>query len=129
MRLLLNTASADCQLLLVDQQGVSNDFGWPAGRDLARDLLPHIESALQTKNCSFSDLTGLAAFRGPGSFTGLRIGCTVLNTLANELNLAIVGVEGDGWQRRAIERLQLGENDQIVMPHYDRPANITQPKK
>lgn len=129
MKLLLNTASADCQLYLIDDQGVSHDFGWPAGRQLAHDLLGRIEAALGDRGGKFSDLTGLAIFRGPGSFTGLRIGCTVVNTLAHELSLPIVGVTGDDWQDQAIERLAAGDSDQIVMPHYDRPANVTQPKK
>lgn len=129
MKLLLNTANPDCQLLLVDDAGSAHDFSWPAGRQLARDLLAHIESALVSQNAKFSDLSGIGVFKGPGSFTGLRIGCTVANTIAHDLAIQIVAATGDDWQDQSIKRLENGDDDQVVMPLYDRPANVTKPKR
>ena len=66
---------------------------------------------------------------GPGSFTGLRIGLTVLNTIASSQAIPIVGATGDDWQDVAVAGIDSGQNDEIVMPFYGSEANITAPRK
>ena len=51
------------------------------------------------------------------------------NTLADSLSVPIVGVGGDDWQELALEKLQAGENEKIVMPEYGAAAHITTPRK
>ena len=77
---------------------------------------------------ALKQITAIAIFKGPGSFTGLRIGLTVANALADQLNIPILGVTGKAWRTTAKTRLKKGENDQIVLPLYGKPANITSPK-
>ena len=72
-------------------------------------------------------IKGLAVFTGPGSFTGLRIGITTMNTIAYALDIPIVGTTGDDWLADGLARLRAGENDRIVTPHYGKPPNITKP--
>lgn len=128
MILLLDTSTPTCHITFTDGDWtVTND--WEAGRELAKGLLSHLEMHLRKHDKTWDDLTGLVAFKGPGSFTGLRIGITVLNSLAYARNLPIVGETGDEWQTHGLQRLQLGENDEIVLPEYGGEANITQPRK
>lgn len=128
MWLLLDTSTPVCRLSLVTN-AQQTDYSWQADRDLARDLLAYIEARLKEHDCNFSDLTGLAAYKGPGSFTGLRIGLTVLNTLADSLNIPIVSATGDAWQSDCQQALAAGQNQKIVLPEYGGHANITRPKK
>jgi tRNA threonylcarbamoyladenosine biosynthesis protein TsaB len=128
MYILLNTADYQCKLI-IDQDGDRRESVWDAGRELAKDLLGYIQKRLSENNATLKDLRGIGVMQGPGSFTGLRIGMAVSNTLADSLNIPIVGVVGDNWADQATERLKNGENDKIVMPFYDRPVNITQPRK
>jgi tRNA threonylcarbamoyladenosine biosynthesis protein TsaB len=115
-------------LTLVDNDTQHHDE-WQADRTLARDLLGYLRDQLQIAGKTFNDVTGIGVFQGPGSFTGLRIGLTVLNTMASAQHIPIVGVSGDDWQRDALARLQSGENDEIVLPIYGGEANITKPRK
>ena len=106
------------------------DGSWEAGRTLAHDLLRHIDELLASRGKTRDELTGIGIVKGPGSFTGLRIGITVTNTLAEAKNIAIVGVEdGVSWRAQAVDRLHAGENDRIVLPEYGSAAHITMPRK
>lgn len=128
MILLLDTSTKTCFLTLV-ADGQSHGYSWEADRDLAAGLLGFLEKTLEKHNMTFGDLSGIGVYRGPGSFTGLRIGITVANTLSDSLNTPVVGVEGDNWQEEAQRRLESQQNDKIVLPLYGRDANITMPRK
>jgi len=133
MILAIKTADSQAELFVVNITTIGSDpielmaeKKWEAGRDLAHDLLGEIEKILDGK---WGSLTGLIVFTGPGSFTGLRIGITTMNALANGLDIPIVGTDSDDWLKNGLSRLQNAENDRIVTPNYGAPANITQPKK
>lgn len=128
MILLLDTSTYTCKLSLIDGDWRYDDE-WLAARELAKGLLGYLKEQLQKNGKSWKDISGIVAFRGPGSFTGLRIGLTVLNTLADAESLPIVGATGENWQTDGLRRLEAGEDDKIVLPEYGGEAHITQPRK
>lgn len=102
---------------------------WLAERRLAKELLGVLIEQLARVKADFSDLTGIVVYKGPGSFTGLRIGITTANTIAYTRQIPIVGTSGGNWQADGLQRLAKGESDKIVLPHYGAEANISTPKK
>lgn len=102
---------------------------WQAHRELSDTILLKIEALLKSKKKTWHDLEGVACFKGPGSFTGLRIGLTVGNSLANELNIPIVSTSSEEWQKEAVNKLINRQNEKLVMPEYGRAPHITKPKK
>ena len=124
MNLLLKTADARCEVWL---DGIP--YEWDAGRDLARGLLKFLSDCLQKQGADWADITGVGFFEGPGSFTSLRIGATVANTLADSEGIPVVGARGDDWREQAQKKLSNGENQKIVLPFYGAQANVTLPKK
>ena len=128
MIVLWNSAEMTVQLTLVDGDK-RTDYEWVAERNLARDMLAYLRDRLAENEASFADISGIGVFRGPGSFTGLRIGLAVLNTIAHEQRIPIVGVTGDAWREECLDRLQNGRNDEIVLPEYGAEARITKPRK
>lgn len=128
MILLLDSSTPICYIALVGSDD-RFDFSWQADRSLARDLLAKLRDQLASHGATLSDLKSIGIMKGPGSFTGLRIGATVANTLARELEIPIVGTGGEAWQSDALSKLSTGESDGIVLPNYGRPARITAPRK
>lgn len=128
MILLLDTSTPICKLVLVDgdQQHRSE---WQADRQLAKGLLAYLRDKLAEQGKTFQDISGIGVMRGPGSFTGLRIGLTVLNTFADAQQIPIVGATGDHWQDDVLAGLRAGENQRIVLPLYGGEAHITKPRK
>lgn len=131
MILLLDSSSPLCKLTLIDGIDGSERFDetWQADRSLAKDLLKYLHDQLQLHNASWSDIEAIGVFEGPGSFTGLRIGLTVMNTIASSNAISIVGSRGDTWQSEALTRINEGHNDHVVMPFYGSDPHITQSRK
>lgn len=128
MIVLLDTSTPLCKLTLIDGDW-RYDNQWQADRTLAKGLLAYLRDQLAKHGKTFTDVTAIGAFKGPGSFTGLRIGLTVLNTIADAQQVPVVGATGDNWQSEAIAKLQSGENEKIVLPFYGSNAHITKPRK
>ncbi|HEX8932566.1 MAG TPA: tRNA (adenosine(37)-N6)-threonylcarbamoyltransferase complex dimerization subunit type 1 TsaB [Patescibacteria group bacterium] len=57
----------------------------------AQVVLPLIEELLKKHNLQLRDLTAIEVNPGPGSFTGVRVGVTIANTLGFLLNLPVNG--------------------------------------
>lgn len=128
MILLWSSAEMTVQLTLVDGENRAN-YEWVAGRNLAHDMLAFLRDRLSENDATFENISGIGVFRGPGSFTGLRIGLAVLNTLAHDQKIPIVGEVQGNWREKCLERLQNGEDDKIVLPEYGAPARVTKPRK
>ena len=124
MKLYLQTADDWCYWWLDDKS-----FKWRSARELSRDLLRFLQQSLEGENKTWSDLTGIVVFRGPGSYTSLRIGITVANTLADSLRIPIVGAEGENWREAGNKLLTKQFAPQIITPVYYQEAVITTPRK
>ena len=131
MILLLDTSTDMCKLSLMEGEHAERQYHdeWKADRDLAKSLPGYIKDQLNVVGKTLNDLTGIGVYQGPGSFTGLRIGITVLNTIADSQQIPIVGEQGVSWKEQSMKRLWAGENDKVVMPFYGSEANITTPRK
>ncbi len=102
---------------------------WQAHRELSTTIHRKIAKNLQFIGKNWQDLESVVCYKGPGSFTGLRIGLSVGNALASGLNIPITSAAGKDWINKGIRRLQKGANEKIVLPKYGAPIHITKPKK
>lgn len=102
---------------------------WTAHRQLAETIHLKISELLKSQKMAWSNVGGIVCFKGPGSFTGLRIGLSVANATAYGLTVPVVGAQGDNWQQKGIARLLVGEDEISAMPEYGAEAHITQPRK
>jgi tRNA threonylcarbamoyladenosine biosynthesis protein TsaB len=129
MNLTLRTDNPGAEIGLYNGDKQLSYHKWRADRQLAKELLKVIHQQLTAQKADWQDITGVAVFEGPGSFTGLRIGLTVANAIAYGLQIPVVATQGDDWLTKGLARLQKGEDDKVVLPHYGAEAHISQPKK
>jgi tRNA threonylcarbamoyladenosine biosynthesis protein TsaB len=101
---------------------------WTAHHQLAETLHTKIKEMLDSQNKSFDDIEGIVVFAGPGSFTGLRIGVTVANTLAYALNIPIAGRTEPTWLEGGIADLLAGKAGRQATVSYGSDPHITAPK-
>lgn len=102
---------------------------WEAHRQLSVTIHTKIDEVLKRGGKSLHDIRGIVCFQGPGSFTGLRIGLTLANTLAYALGVPIVARQDPGWLETGIADLLAGKNDKLAQPEYGAEAHITAQKK
>jgi tRNA threonylcarbamoyladenosine biosynthesis protein TsaB len=126
--LTLRTDKPQAELGLFEDGRQLAYVNWQAHRQLAETIHQKLQDLLSSQDKRLSDLQGLIAYRGPGSFTGLRIGLSVANALAVSLNLPIVGSTGEQWIEAGRQKLLVVGN-QIVTPEYGAPVRTTKPKK
>lgn len=129
--LTIRTDRPEAEVGVYDPQGGQlGYYTWLAHRQLSSTLLGVIRDELAKHDMKLGDLSGVVVFRGPGSFTGLRIGIAIANALTHELKIPIVGVANeDQWLERGLSRIKNGDNDRLVMPEYGSEAHITPPKR
>ncbi len=129
MILALQTAGPTTYIYIVDAAGtVISAREWESARRLADELLGTLAEFLAQNGTDFNGLTGIIIFSGPGSFTSLRIGHTVVNALASQLKIPVAGTDGERWIIDGAKALPETPVGVIAMPVYGSEAHVTKPK-
>lgn len=125
----LRTDQPEAELALYEDSRLVERVTWQAHRQLAETLHSKIQDLLKAHAQTWHNLEAIAVYQGPGSFTGLRIGLSVANALADSLKIPIVGTTGGRWQADAVQRLVGGQDEQQVLPAYGAEVRTTLPRK
>ena len=130
MRILtIRTDKQDAEIGLFDDNNQIAYQTWHAHRELAETINTKIIDVLMEGNTRLHELQGIVAYKGPGSFTGLRIGLSISNALAYSLQIPIVTATEDDCVASGINRLIGKENEEVGLPLYGAEPNITAPRK
>ncbi|MBU1343666.1 MAG: tRNA (adenosine(37)-N6)-threonylcarbamoyltransferase complex dimerization subunit type 1 TsaB [Proteobacteria bacterium] len=94
MKLLsLSTAEQGCSLAITDDKALVCEEFWNAKLTHSKRLVKMIEHLLEKRaGIKLDDMDGFVAAKGPGSFTGLRIGISVIKGLAYAMEKPAAGV-------------------------------------
>jgi tRNA threonylcarbamoyladenosine biosynthesis protein TsaB len=86
------TRSAGLAILDPDLEMVLAEHMWRSQINHTVELAPNLAALLATQVTTTADLTGIVVVRGPGSFTGLRIGMSLAKALAYAHDIDLVTV-------------------------------------
>ncbi|MDM8518001.1 tRNA (adenosine(37)-N6)-threonylcarbamoyltransferase complex dimerization subunit type 1 TsaB [Desulfobacterales bacterium HSG16] len=89
--LAVDTAATSCSVAVV-ADNVTSEQLLVSTRTHATHLMDMIDRVLKTSKIAFADLDGIAVTRGPGSFTGLRIGISTVKGLCAASGKPLVGI-------------------------------------
>jgi tRNA threonylcarbamoyladenosine biosynthesis protein TsaB len=129
LTLTIRTDKPEAEIGLFDDGTKLAYSTWPAHRQLAETIHLKIKELLESQGRSLDDLKSVAVYKGPGSFTGLRIGLSVANAMAYSMNIPVIAKTSDNWIEQANQALKQGVNDRIAMPEYGALPHITKPRK
>lgn len=93
MRILsVDTATKSCSVAIIDQESLLAEVTFITEQTHAKHLMELINTVIALSGVAVSDLDGYAVTQGPGSFTGMRIGISVVKGLSTASDKPIVGV-------------------------------------
>jgi len=114
--LALHTTSPQLGLALSNFAGDTRSSTWDLGRDLSTHLHQHLAKFLRPQ--TWADLAFIAVAKGPGSFTGTRIGVVTARILAQQLDIplfAISTLAAVAWSHPPLSRGRLSEERVIAL--------------
>lgn len=129
MILSLRTDKPEAEIGLFDGDKQLAHEKWQAHRKLAETIHQKMDELLENHDRKLSDIDGIIIYKGPGSFTGLRIGMSVANALAYSLDVPVASATGGDWAAKALQDIKRNPSKKPVMPEYGSPVHITTPKK
>jgi len=107
----IDASTEACSVALKLENTVISEFEiCPQSHSLV--LLPMVDRLLKKADCQLSDLDGLIFGRGPGSFTGVRIGVGVAQGLAFAADLPVVGIST--LQTMAQQAYQKYQQEEVI---------------
>lgn len=90
-RIRIDTSQSDEVRVAVVHQGQDMVVSEKMNRKKAQVVLPLLQSLLKEHNLSLKDIDEIEVQSGPGSFTGLRVGVAIANTLGAVLKVPVNG--------------------------------------
>jgi len=132
MKILYIDTSGDKAKIGLVEENKSKLLEFGPKHKFSEKLLSKIDKLLKENELSPQKLSAIAVFKGPGSFTGLRIGIATANALAFSLNIPIIEIsEADlkSLPKKITKKFHSKKFTKIATPFYGRPPHITKPKK
>lgn len=88
----IDTATTGCSVALMDDATCLAEHQSRMPRGQSEALAPMIDEVMKLAGISFDRLDGIAVTRGPGAFTGLRIGLAAARAMALAIAKPCIGI-------------------------------------
>lgn len=88
----IDTASDICGVSILEDNNLICNLDNNTGRTHSENLMPMINSAFSKNNLSLNDIDLIICDKGPGSFTGIRIGIATVKAFNDSLSIPCIGI-------------------------------------
>ena len=90
--LFLNTSSSFLNIAVLKDDKIIDSFYKKYDKDLSKEALYEASVLIEKNNLTVDMIDEIVCVRGPGSFTGLRVGATICKTMSYFLNKPLYSV-------------------------------------
>lgn len=111
--LAIDTSTEQAGLALFDGESLA-EVSWPAGRSQTVSVLPRISDLLALQRVALDDVGAVGIARGPGTFTGLRVGLSIAKGMTIVPNRSLIAV--DTLRITAAPFIAAGVSTIVVLP-------------
>lgn len=111
----LETSGLAGSVALLEDGAVAAERTFREGMRHGRDLVPTIREFLEARGRRVADLGLIAVGRGPGSYTGLRVGLACAKALAYASGVPLVGVNSLDVTIRNADDIAPGRHAAVVL--------------
>ena len=91
--LALDTSGKLCSVAVAEDGKILNQISSVSEKEHSQILMPNIKKLLKSLKFKLDDIDLLSCSRGPGSFTGIRVGMATVKALSDAKNIPIAGVD------------------------------------
>ena len=91
--LALDTSGEICSVAVAEDGKILNQISTVSEKEHSQILMPNIKKLLESLELKLDDIDLLSCSRGPGSFTGIRVGMATVKALSDAKNIPIAGVD------------------------------------
>ncbi len=91
--LAIDTSGEICSVAILEDAKTLKVISSKSEKEHSQTLMPKIKDLFEEANLTMDDIDLLACSRGPGSFTGIRIGMATVKAFADAKNIPIAGVD------------------------------------
>ncbi|WP_217587750.1 tRNA (adenosine(37)-N6)-threonylcarbamoyltransferase complex dimerization subunit type 1 TsaB [Lentibacillus saliphilus] len=112
--LAMDTSNKALSVAIVDEGEIIAELTTNIAKNHSVRLMPAVEQIMKEANLQPSELDKIAVAKGPGSYTGVRIGLATAKSMAWALNIPVVGIsslQATVYQGRFF--------DGVVSPFFD----------
>lgn len=88
----IDTASNLCTVAILENQNCIKELIVDDARNHSEKIMPIIEQVLSNTNLTLKDIDLIVCDKGPGSFTGIRIGIGTVLAFRDSLNIKCIGI-------------------------------------
>lgn len=115
--LAIDTSTMISTVTIANDNEILGDFNVNQQKTHSESLVPMIETLLELLGMEFKDIDEFVISKGPGSFTGLRIGMTIAKTLAQVNDRKLVPIS------TLLALANNSSSDKLKVPMLDARGN------
>lgn len=109
----IDTSSKICGVAVLENELLINEIIQDNGLSHSEKLMPMIKEVLKKANITLNDIDLIVCDKGPGSFTGIRIGVATAKAFSDSKNIQAIGIS-------SLEALAFNvKTDGIICPIID----------
>jgi tRNA threonylcarbamoyladenosine biosynthesis protein TsaB len=114
----VDTSTSAGSILLAEDDKTMAEINVDSNQTHSARLLPGIDCLLKSTGLDLADVDAFAVIRGPGSFTGIRIGITIIKGLAETTSKPVIPITAlEAWVAKFPTR------QGIIVPMIDARRN------